>query len=185
MYDSLDATGKLLPTPSPFAWKMVENLDHYRHLESARAFFRSWTSANESVTCLLSDEGIIDDLNKIDSAELRAAFWCKHNAEWEKVKISLNSNPANLHTCHLRDKDGMECGKIFKSYHALIVHQVSALGGEHGRVSPFYCCVLCNRCPISHTTFANLPSARNHLKSSFLHGYCKKKSIVHAISSPA
>ena len=85
MYDSLDAAGKLSPAACPYAHKFINNLNHYRCLESARELFAAWASADERVDLLFLDEELKELLGRVSSTELRAAFWMQCNPLWDKI----------------------------------------------------------------------------------------------------
>ena len=69
--DSLDAAGKLLLAACPYAHKFINNLNHYRCLESAREFFAAWASADERADSLFLDEELKELLGRISSKELK------------------------------------------------------------------------------------------------------------------
>ena len=56
IYDALDKHGRLAGTASPYAFKLINNLDFFEPLETAREFFLCWKSAGYSIRSLLSDD---------------------------------------------------------------------------------------------------------------------------------
>ena len=133
VYEALDSEGKLSRDASPHAHKMISNLDFYRPLESARPFFQNWAGHGETVVSLLEDDELREDLNRMQSSELRAAFWTKSSAWWEESKIKLNEHVSAGHfVCGLLDGEGAICSKVYGTYKGLISHQTSSsTNGEH------------------------------------------------------
>ena len=55
-YDAFGKDGRLATTASPFAVKLISNLDFFKPLESASEFFLRWESDGYSIRKLLSDD---------------------------------------------------------------------------------------------------------------------------------
>eukprot|EP00971_Amphidinium_carterae_P017769 350227-Amphidinium_carterae.1 len=63
--------------------------------------------------------------------------------------------------------------KRFSSTTALVQHQMRSKGGTHGIAHPVFRCVQSNVCPVCSTALASRAAAKQHLKLSYLSGYCK------------
>ena len=62
MYGALGGDGRLSTEASPYARKFISNREYFRPLDSAAEFFKKWGNTGETVTSLLDEEAIKEDV---------------------------------------------------------------------------------------------------------------------------
>ena len=79
---------------------------------------------------------------------------------------------AERYVCELLGDQG-RCGTVFTSWTKYMAHQTHNKSGNHGRKSPLRVSVITNQCVNCGSTFADRPTAQNHVVSSWTTGTCR------------
>ena len=115
----------------------------------------------------------------LDAAVLRV-WWLHQKAE--QTTTAADEEGEVLYSefvCELEAEGGESCGKCFRSWQALRMHQTKTGGGEHGRISVFTQAVPTNQCPCCFSTFASRRTAINHLVAAYRAGRCAERRSWH------
>jgi hypothetical protein len=114
-----------------------------------------------------------EDFQRIDTTILRARYLrvAVPPPGMELIMEDLGDfDDTREFKCQILCINGENCNKRFRTQRALITHQ--RFSSEHGVRHPFLKYVQSNQCPFCSSVFRTIATARQHVKFSFVRGYC-------------
>ena len=157
-----------------------EELDNHVWLRQIRADIERISSiegcehlSDTHPKTLFYDSEVLDTLNLVDFAQLRAAFNSVHIAPMDYVPVAMQVND-ELETVHRfqckQVINGISCDACFETLHSLLLHQQR----RNDHLTPIHIsrCVLTNACPWCASVFSSKVAACHHVRGAFLHDRC-------------
>ena len=150
---TLTDEGALYPTANPFAVAFFEDLHLFAGLSGAEDFFELWRKTILMIS-IFDDEDVGDSFQRTDFKLVRTAAF-SNKTLWDTL---------TERTIPRFDRDGVE-------------RDVCELEGENGRCGLVFTSkrqsVITNQCVNCGSTFADRPTAQNHVVNSRIRGTCK------------
>ena len=134
--------------------------EDFRAMEVCEDAYQLVQDANGDLYNVLIDSGLRSQFSAVD-------------VNYVKVFDIMEGNPApptqiddkeKPWVCHLRDCDGMLCGKAFSTKQALLCHQ--RISDIHEATISTRSIVVANQCPWCLTVFSTCDTARHHVSCS-------------------
>ena len=171
----MTAEGFLAPTANPYAVAFSENMHLFAGLSGTENFFELWEEKHFSVVPISDDEDVRDAFQRTDFKLLRTAVF-SNQALWdtlmERTVPRFDREGAEKYVCELLGGHG-RCGMVFTSWKKYMAHHTHNKSGNHGIKSPLRVSVITNQCVNCGSTFADRPTAQNHVVSSWTTGTCR------------
>ena len=151
-----------------------DDLHWFEGLSGREDFFEIWEGKHFSVVSIFDDEDVRDAFQRTDFKLMRTAAFSNRKL-WdilmERTTPRFDREGAERYVCELSGDQG-RCGMVFTSWKKYMAHQTHKIG-NHGIKSPLRVAVITNQCVNCGSTFADRPTAQNHVVNSWTSGTCR------------
>ena len=159
---------------NPWASQLLEDVQALDELDSGRHWVTSLQDNLFGIFAEYRHEFLL-----VDTSELRSKFR-SHEVPppgWCMPSLDIPDEPAPaddgmLYKCECCLDDGSVCGETFPSKQQLVQHMRWTRGGTHGELPQYFRATITNQCPWCRNVFANIRTARQHVRASLQRKRC-------------